>query len=218
MTATAIIAGPEEFASRFDISRETLDRLTAYASLLERWQRRINLIGPSTVQDIWHRHIADSAQLLEFIPRGDRRVIDLGSGAGLPGVVLALLFGDGRSVHVHLVESNAKKAAFLREAIRVTAASATVHAVRIESIDPRSLSPAPRIVTARALAPLAGLLGLSRPALETGAAGIFLKGRDVDDELTEASKYWRLTVDRIPSRIHSGGTILIVKEASRVDT
>lgn len=217
MAPVPIISGPKEFANRFDISRETLDRLTAYVDLLERWQRRINLIGRSTVEDIWHRHIADSAQLLEFVPQDDRQVIDLGSGAGLPGVVLAVLFGDGGSGHVHLIESNAKKAAFLREAIRVTEAEATVHALRIESVDVKTLSPVPRIVTARALAPLSDLLSLAQPALENGAVGIFLKGQDVDDELTEASKYWRLTVDRVPSRIHSGGTILIVKEASRVD-
>ena len=217
MTGIPIISGPEDFANRFDISRETLDRLTAYVALLERWQKRINLIGRSTVEEIWHRHIADSAQLLELIPRAGQRVIDLGSGAGMPGMILGLMFADRGPGHVHLVESNAKKAAFLREAVRVTGAAATVHAARIESIDVKALSPVPHIVTARALAPLTDLLNLAHQALQDGAVGIFLKGQDVDDELTEASKYWRLSVDRMPSRIHSGGTILIVKEASRVD-
>ena len=216
MTATEIITGPEEFRVRFNVSRETHQRLTVYADLLTRWQSRINLVGRSTIDAIWSRHIADSAQLLDHMPSLPCTVIDFGSGAGLPGLVLAILFADHGGGHVHLVESNAKKCAFLREAIRLTDAPATIHTRRIEDIDPDTLNPEPQVVTARALASLTDLLEMAQKYMDKEAIGVFLKGQDVDDELTEAAKYWRISSDRMPSRIHDQGSILIVREATRV--
>lgn len=241
MHTDEIITGPEEFRDRFDVSRETLERLSVYVDLLTRWQKRINLVGRSTIDNIWSRHIADSAQLIEHMPRVPCSVIDLGSGAGLPGVILAILFGEygaGESDHedsglkgtkadfpvagqnnghVHLIESNTKKCAFLREAVRLTGAPATIHTCRIEHLNNDDLNPEPEVVTARALASLTDLLGMAEKYMDKGAKGVFLKGQDVDDELTEASKYWRISVDRMPSRIHDQGSILIVREATRVD-
>ena len=220
MSATEIITGPEEFRLRFDVSRETLRRVSLYVDLLAHWQSRINLVGRSTIDAVWSRHIGDSAQLIDHLPRLPCTIIDFGSGAGFPGLVLAILMADHGADdgggHVHLVESNAKKCAFLREAIRVTGAPATIHTRRIEDIDPSTLDPKPEAVTSRALAPLTDLLDLAQKYMEKGAVGVFLKGQDVDDELTEASKYWRISTDRMPSRIHDQGSILIVREATRV--
>jgi 16S rRNA (guanine527-N7)-methyltransferase len=137
---------PAEFAAETGVSRETLARLEAYAALLLAWNRRVNLVGRGTEEDLWRRHMLDSAQLHPLIPAGARTLVDLGSGAGFPGLVLAILGGP----HVHLVESDQRKAVFLREAARVTGAAAMVHAIRIEAAPPLAAD----IVTARALAPL----------------------------------------------------------------
>lgn len=211
------ISGPDDFRQAFGVSAETLDRLKLYVALLRQWQKRINLIGPSTVDDVWTRHMADGAQLLDLGETRDQTWIDLGTGAGIPGMVIAILLAEDGRGHVHLVESNQKKAAFLREVIRQTGAPATIHVERIEEIDSQSIRPAPRLVTARALAPLVKLLEFASPWLERGALGVFLKGQDVDDELTDAAKYWRITVRKQPSRIDPNGCILLVEEAHRVD-
>ena len=203
-------ATPEAVAERFAVSRESLDRLKAYAALLSTWQVRINLIGKSTAEDIWTRHIADALQLIRFMPETIARIADLGSGAGIPGLILAI----ARPIEAHLFESNLKKAAFLREAQRITGARAIVHAERIEECDAAQLRVG--AVTARALAPLPKLLDLAEPFLEQGAIGYFHKGQDVEAELTEATKSWRITVEKHPSMTDSRGTILVVKEARRV--
>jgi 16S rRNA (guanine527-N7)-methyltransferase len=203
-------ATPETIADRFAVSRESLEKLKAYAALLAAWQVRINLIGKSTVEEIWTRHIADALQLLRFMPETISRVADLGSGAGIPGLVLAI----ARPIEAHLFESNQKKAAFLREAQRITQARAIVHAERIEACDAARLKA--EAVTARALAPLPKLLELAAPFLEQGATGYFHKGQDVDIELTEATKSWSIISEKYPSVTDSRGTILVVKEARRV--
>jgi 16S rRNA (guanine527-N7)-methyltransferase len=202
---------PEAIAERFNVSRESSEKLHIYVGLLFAWQKRINLIGPATESEIWTRHIADSLQLLALLPPSTIAVADLGSGAGLPGLVLAI----SGNISVHMIESQGKKAAFLREAIRQTGASAKVHQNRIEVVEPSELGA--QIVTARALAPLDKLLELSAPFIAQGAIGLFHKGQDVDAELTEAAKYWTITARKIPSLVDPRGVILEVKEAVRVE-
>ena len=192
----------------YNVSRESLAGLEAYHALLMQWQARINLVANSTVDSVWGRHIADSLQLLPLLPRQANIIADLGSGAGFPGLALAIAGGQ----HVHLHESNGKKSAFLREAARVTGASATVHMERIESAKPASPVDA---VTARALAPLHQLLAYSEPWLSKGAIGLFLKGQDVDAEINEATICWNFAYKTHRSLTDSQGVILEVTSAER---
>lgn len=203
---------PQEIASRFNVSRESFQRLTRYVDLLTAWQSKINLIGPSTVADIWSRHILDSLQLLPSLPEGATVLAELGSGAGIPGIPLGIVSG----LELHLYESNAKKAAFLGEALRRTGTKGTVHNIRIETLARLANIPKVDVVVARALAPLPLLLDYAAPFLSGGAVGLFHKGQDVDIELTEATKYWKLEFLRHPSICDSRGVILEVKEAVRV--
>lgn len=197
------------------VSRESAQRLQIYVALLMHWRERINLIGASTAGQVWSRHVADSLQLLAHVDAQGACLVDLGSGAGFPGLALAIAMHGRPHGFAHLIESNAKKAAFLREAIRVTGAPAQVHCVRIESVDSETLRPRPTIVTARALAPWPKLLPLALEFVQKGAQGLFLKGQDVDIELTETSKYWTIQVEKLPSRYTDGGVILKVDEVSR---
>jgi 16S rRNA (guanine527-N7)-methyltransferase len=195
------------------VSRETLGRLDAFVQLLLTWQARTNLIAASTVPTIWTRHIADSLQLLAIAPDA-RTWVDLGSGAGFPGLVVASALPGAVGAVAHLVESNGKKAAFLREAIRVTGAPAIVHPVRIETFVESFRGPVDA-VTARALAPLKALIDQSAPLLTTGALGLFPKGQDAGAELTEATKYWNMTATLIPSRTDPKGRIVVVRAPRR---
>jgi 16S rRNA (guanine527-N7)-methyltransferase len=195
---------PEAFASEMagaglDVSRETLERLSRYLELLQRWQRAVNLVGGSTLADPWRRHILDCAQFAPHVPRTAGTVVDLGSGAGLPGLVLALLGIPG----VHLVESDQRKAQFLREAARVTQAPAVVHAVRIEQLELRA-----DVVTARALAPLPRLLDLASRFLTAQSLCLFLKGETALHELTEARQSWHMHSEIVPSWSGSRGVLL----------
>lgn len=194
-----------------DVSRETVGRLDRYAELLRTWQRKINLIAPSTVERIWTRHFADSLQLLAHAPTA-RVWVDLGSGAGFPGLVLACALAADPAAQVHLVESDQRKAAFLREAVRITGARATVHVERIERFA-RLWHGQADVVTARALAPMAKLLDYAAPLLEKGAQGLFLKGQDVEAELTEAAKYWHIEARLLPSITDSRSHIVAVTSA-----
>lgn len=184
-----------------------MDRLCAYVALLERWNARINLVGRATIGDVWRRHIMDSAQLYSLIPARARILVDLGSGAGLPGLVLAIL----GVPEVHLLESDQRKAAFLREALRVTGTQAQLHAQRIEAI---RAFPAD-IVTARALAPLAELLDLAQPFIAPSTVCLFLKGRTADDELTRAQEAWKMRAERLPSASDPSGIILRLESLAR---
>jgi 16S rRNA (guanine527-N7)-methyltransferase len=191
------------------VSRETLARLDRFVELLIAWQAHTNLIARSTVPTLWTRHIADSLQLVGLAP-GASAWADLGSGGGFPGLVIACALAETEGAQVHLVESIGKKATFLREAVRLTGAPATVHAQRIEDfVDkaPESLD----VVAARALAPLPELLTMAYPLLKTGALGLFPKGQDVAVELTEAAKYWKIQSSLIQSRTDSKGQIVIVR-------
>ncbi len=191
------------------VADSALARLDRYVALLLAWQSRINLIAPSTVPEIWTRHVADSLQLLAFAP--DAKIwLDFGSGGGFPGLAVACVLADRPGAHVHLVESNTKKAAFLREAARVAGAPVTVHAVRIGNVG-ESFSGPVDVVSARALAPLKQLCDEAAPYIRRGAVGLFLKGQDVDVELTEAAKYWRIEAEKAPSRTSPDGRIVIIR-------
>jgi 16S rRNA (guanine527-N7)-methyltransferase len=191
------------------VSRETEARLDRFVALLLDWQRRINLIASSTESKLWTRHVADSLQLVALAPQA-RRWVDLGSGGGFPGLVLACALNETKGAEVHLVESNAKKAAFLREAARAIGAPAVIHAARIEDF----VDNAPEgveVVTARALAPLVDLLATAYPLLQRGARGLFPKGRAVASELTEAGKRWNIQASLEVSRTDPHARIVIVR-------
>jgi 16S rRNA (guanine527-N7)-methyltransferase len=179
------------------VSRETEARLDAYVDLLLQWQAKTNLVASSTLPNVWTRHISDSLQLLRLAPSA-KIWVDLGSGGGFPGVVLACALVGIEGAMIHLVERNAKKAAFLREALRITGAAGTVHLADIgDSVD-SFLGPVD-CVTARAVAPLHQLIGFAEPLVGKGAKALFLKGQDVEAELTEATKYWKITPRLHPS-------------------
>lgn len=202
--------------ARFDVSRESRARLESFVKLLQTWQRRLNLIGPATVEDIWKRHVADALQLLPLIDSDVQRILDLGSGGGIPGLVMAIALMEERPVTVHLVESTGKKAAFLRQAAQLTGAPAVVHDCRIEDLAKSGRIIQIDLVTARALAPLPKLLRLASPWLEAGAYGLFHKGQDVDDELTESRNSWRIASVKHPSVTDSRGCILEVRKIEHV--
>lgn len=190
------------------VSRGTEDRLDRFVDVLLLWQRRLNLIAASTVHEIWTRHVADSMQLLPLAPKA-RIWVDLGSGGGFPGLAIACALAGTAGSGVHLVESNTKKAAFLREAVRATDAPAVVHAIRAEKFGESCAEPI-EVVTARALAPLKTLCNQAFPLISRGAIGLFLKGQDVDAELTEAAKYWRVQASKVASKTSPEGSIVLI--------
>ncbi len=212
MTATAdSSADRREALALCPVSRETEERLDAIVALLLKWQKTINLVAPATLPEIWTRHVADSLQLVPLAGPVTRWV-DLGSGGGFPGLVVAAALADRQDVDVVLVESDTRKAAFLREASRLAELPVTVLPLRIEQAAPR-IAAGVEVVSARALAPLPKLLGLAAPFLAQGARGLFLKGQDVDNELTEASKSWKIQASTLASRTHRDGRVLIVDKA-----
>jgi 16S rRNA (guanine527-N7)-methyltransferase len=195
------------------VSRETVKRLDSYVALLEAWQAKTNLVAPSTLPQIWTRHIADSLQLIALKP--DAKIwVDLGSGGGFPGVVLACALAEIPGAQVHLVERIAKKAAFLREAIRVTRAPGVVHLSEIGDSVEKWTGPID-CVTARALAPLHQLIGFVEPLVEKGATALFLKGQDVETELTESTRYWNIRHKLHPSRTGGQGWIVEIDRIER---
>ena len=197
------------------VSRETEARLDRYVGLLLEWQAKTNLVAPSTLPTLWTRHIADSLQLLALAPSA-KVWVDLGSGGGFPGVVLACALAQTSGATVHLVERNAKKAAFLREALRVTVAPGMVHLAEIGDTVDRITGPVD-CVTARAVAPLHQLIGFAEPLVRKGAKILFLKGQDVEAELTQATKYWNMTPHLHPSRSGGGGWIVEIDQVERLD-
>ncbi len=195
------------------VSRETEARLDRYVSLLVKWQAKTNLIAPSTLPQLWTRHIADSLQLLDLAPSA-RSWLDFGSGGGFPGVVLACAMAEHDGAAVQLVERNAKKAAFLREALRVTGGAGSVILADIgDYVD--SLQAPVDCVTARAVAPLHMLLGYAEPLVRRGAKALFLKGQDIESELTEATKYWSIEPVLHPSRTGGHGWIVELNRIER---
>ncbi|NJO56718.1 MAG: 16S rRNA (guanine(527)-N(7))-methyltransferase RsmG [Rhodospirillales bacterium] len=181
-----------------------MDRLAAYLALLRQWQPRINLVGRSTLADAWRRHILDATQLEPLLPKQSGAVFDLGSGAGIPGLILAVTAG----LPLTLVDSDSRKCAFLREAARVTRAPVTVTNARIESLPRRSAS----LVMARALAPLDRMLPLIWPILRDDSTVLLLKGKRLAEELTDAGKTWKMKATSVPSRTDPHGSILLIQE------
>jgi 16S rRNA (guanine527-N7)-methyltransferase len=204
------------------VSRETSERLDQFVGLLLAWQRTTNLIAPSTVAHLWTRHVADSLQLLELAPDA-RAWIDLGSGGGFPGLVIACALAGRPGAHVHLVESHGKKAAFLREAQRLTAAPASIHAMRIEEFVTAFDGPVDAI-TARAVAPLKSLFRHSFPLLgKSGAIALFPKGQNAELELREtressAMQDWAMETTLVRSRTDPAGRIVVVRNVERRGT
>lgn len=196
------------------VSRETFSRLDAVVALLRKWQKTINLVANASLPDVWRRHVADSLQLVNHVPKDVVRWVDLGSGGGFPGLVVAAVLAERPGAMVHLVESDSRKAAFLREAARVGQLPVEVHAARIEQVAAQ-LAPGTQVVSARALAALPKLLDYAEPFLAAGAIGLFPKGRDTQRELTEARKGWTLDVDLAPSLSDPEGQIVMVRAARR---
>jgi 16S rRNA (guanine527-N7)-methyltransferase len=204
-------ATPERIAEAFGVSRESLDRLRAYVELLIKWQDRINLIGPATVSAIWTRHVADSLQLLPLIGPKAGRLVDLGSGAGFPGLVLAIALPGESDNDVHLIESNGKKVAFLHQAARITNSSARIHQGRIEQMGAETIGGVADVITARALAGLDRLMAMAMPFAGSHTRALFHKGQDVDKELTETTKSWRIMTTKHPSRVDPSGCIVEIR-------
>lgn len=207
--------GPEEFAAEFGVSRETCARFVRYEAALQRWQRRINLVGPSTLNDVWRRHFADSAQLAAHLREGARTVVDLGSGAGFPGLVLKLLRPD---LAVSLIEADARKAAFLSATAAALSVDVAVIAARIEDVARNPARPRADIVTARALAPLSDLLELASGWSVDNPQFLFLKGQNVEIELISATKCWNMALMQIDSVTHPDGRLLSIERIARVKT
>ncbi len=195
------------------VSRETEARLDRYLDLLREWQVKTNLVAPSTLPNLWTRHVSDSLQLLTIAPSA-KIWVDLGSGGGFPGVVLACALGETPAAMVHLIERNAKKAAFLREALRITNSPGMVHLADIGDTVDRITGPVD-CVTARAVAPLNELIGFAEPLLRRGAKALFLKGQDVEAELTEATKYWNIKPLLHSSRTGGHGWIVELDHVER---
>ena len=200
----------EDFRKRSGVSRETLSRLKAFHGHLTKWQRAINLVAGGSLPDFWRRHVLDSAQLFDLAPADARIWVDLGSGAGFPGLILAIL----GAPDMHLVESDQRKCAFLLEAARITETDVTVHNVRIEALEPLAAD----VITARALAPVPKLLDLASRHAKPGTVALFPKGEGVDKELldielklTGHTKYRKLEIERLPSRADDKSTILRIK-------
>lgn len=191
-----------------DVSRETHARLETFAALLTKWNAKINLVSSRDLAQLWPRHIEDSLQIAPLIPRG-ARVIDLGSGGGFPGLIV----GIASDAEMTLIESDQRKAAFLREAARACGVRAQVLAQRIEAARP---DPAP-FVTARALAPLVKLLEWTQPLLAPGGQALFLKGKALPDELTDARANWHMTHEILNSRTDENGAIIKVSDIRRVE-
>lgn len=203
--------GPDDVAEAFNVSHETLARLETLVRLLRDWQRRINLVGRSTLDEVWGRHIADSLQLVALAPEDARVWVDLGSGGGFPGLVVAIALGERPGFEMHLVESNRKKCAFLTVAARATGAPVRVHATRIEALGGSEDRPRADVVSARALAPLPALVDLATPFMWKRTVCLFLKGQDVESELTEVARFRRIQVERIPSIVDDSGSVLRIE-------
>jgi 16S rRNA (guanine527-N7)-methyltransferase len=210
----ATIKGPDDFAEAFKVPRETIHRLERYAELLGHWQKSTNLVAPSTLPRLWSRHFADSAQIRDLAPEA-RLWLDLGSGAGFPGLVVAILQTGQPNFRMHLVDSNTKKCAFLAEVSRATKAPVEIHAVRIEQLGESAHSLGPEVVSARALAPLPRLYDLASPFFGPRTRGLFLKGREAEAEIDEAKTRWAFTAALHPSLTSPGSHIVEVTELRR---
>jgi len=222
------IDSPAAFAEAFSVSRETLERLKTYEALLQQWQKPINLVAPGTLETVWHRHFADSAQLLALAPPEPKTWLDLGSGAGFPGLVVAILLagsdrdpetpagpavakGRAAKTRVTLVESDSRKAAFLRETARKVAVPVDIVAGRIEAAATRANLRHSDVISARALAPLPRLIGLAMPFVGPKTMCLFPKGREAGRELQTAELQWNFTSELVPSLTEPEARIAVLK-------
>ena len=192
------------------ISRETEDRLVLFVELLDRWRHKINLISNSTFSSVWTRHIADSAQLIALAPQA-KRWVDMGSGAGFPGLVIAIQLAGVPGAIVHCIESDRRKCAFLREAARATGAAAAIHPQRVEAIEPKSLGTVDA-VTARAFAPLPLTLELARPWMERGAIAVFPRGESAKDQIAALPEAWAYAIETLQSVVNPKAAILRIRQ------
>jgi 16S rRNA (guanine527-N7)-methyltransferase len=199
---------PDEFAAATNVSRETLARLKAYVGLLTEWNTRQNLVSARSLENVWQRHILDCAQLADFIPANAQSLADLGSGAGLPGLILALLLRGRAGLRAVLYEATGKKCDFLEAARKELDIPLEVRHARVEAARPESFD----VVTARALAPLDKLLALAHPFQTNKTLNLFLKGQNVGAELTRAHKSWRMVVERRQSRSDPSGVVLAIRK------
>lgn len=222
VNADHLIDRPELFADRFAVSRETVGRLATYEAMLRRWQKTINLVAPSTLNHIWHRHFADSAQIYGVARRmaeagetGRERWLDIGSGAGFPGLVIAILAAERGGTHHTLIEGDSRKAAFLREVARETGVVVDILATRIEIPANRAKVGEINFLTARALAPLPRLIELAYPYFSPHTTGLFLKGREAAAEVEEASRDWTYAYELKPSVTDKEGRVLVLQSLER---
>lgn len=207
------IAGPADFARTFRVPHETVEKLELYADILRTWQKAVNLVSPATIDDIWQRHFTDSAQLLNIVPT-KKSWIDLGSGGGFPGLVIAILTANQENHSVQLIESNSRKCAFLSEVARRTQTPVIIHEGRIEEIAQKGKAGKADVVTSRALAPLNTLLGLAHGFFSNDTVGLFLKGREASHEIAEARHNWHFECECVPSRTSGEGRIIEIRSLS----
>lgn len=210
MSGAQKIDDPVAFAAAFNVSRETISRLETYASLLQRWSHVKDLVAPGTLDQVWSRHFADSAQLIRHAPTAGVW-LDIGSGAGFPGMVVAILLAGDTAARVHLVESNARKCAFLKDVARQTGASVDIYPQRIQNVATQDKLTRIDVVTARALAPLGVLLGLAAPFFRSETVGLFLKGRTAADEVRDAGARWHFEAELHESLTDSEARIVAIR-------
>lgn len=213
--AHANINGPDAFRDHFGVSRETIEKLITYEGELKRWQKAVNLVAPSTLDDIWQRHFADSAQIADFIPPNANHICDVGSGGGFPGLVLATLLSKSRDLTVTLVESDTRKAAFLRETARRIEIPVEILSTRIETNATVQRLNRVDTVTARALAPLDRLFGLVAPVFSCETVGVFLKGQHVAGEIDQARLSWAFSLELHESVTDADGRIAVIRNLTR---
>ena len=214
------IAGAADFARTFGVSRETIGRLDVFAGLLRQWQATINLVAPSTIEDLWHRHMADSAQLVPLAPAGPLHWLDLGTGGGFPGIVAGLMLAERGNCRLTLIESDVRKCAFLREVTRQTGLGALVAVDivtgRIETGANTAKAGAVDVISARALAPLDRLLGWCQPYFGPSTVALLPKGRDFAAELKAARALWAFEAVLSPSLTQDDGRIVGVRALHRL--
>jgi len=214
-SAYAQIREREAFQVEFDATPDQLDKLETYAGLLHKWQRAVNLVAPDSLNSVWRRHFADSAQLICLIPPGST-CLDFGSGAGFPGLVVAILTAD-KNTRVHLVESNARKCAFLRDVALQTGTPVEIHNARVEEIMARGTVSGVDVVMARGVARLTKLLELSWSCFSRSTKGLFLKGRRAGDEIEEARQAWAFDLRAHSSVTEPDGKILEIRALERLE-
>ena len=214
-SAQAGTYGPDSFQAEFSATAEQIAKLETFAALLRQWQTAVNLVARDSLDVIWHRHFADSAQLSRLIPP-DSTCLDFGTGAGFPGMVIAILSSE-TGTRVHLVESNARKCAFLQEVARQTGTAVEIHKARVEAIAAGGTVNHVDVVTARGVAPLITSLEWSAPFFRVGAVGLFLKGRRADQEIADARKAWSFDLRALPSATDPEARVLEVRALERLE-